>query len=85
MRVVCRNEECRDSFPRRADAPQLQLVKETASCWTFQCDTCAREGRISLRAVTKDVVGGTVGQGKTDDGRGKGLRRFTQGIGEIIR
>lgn len=75
--VVCHNAEvCRDSVEQNPTDPKpMRVTGETFSAWTFRCDTCG-----SLRAVTKDQIGGTWGQGKTDQQRGKGLRRYTAGV-----
>ena len=74
--VVCHAPECRDSAENKPTDPRpMKKTGETFSCWTFRCETCG-----SRRAVTKDQVGGTWGQGKNDEGRGKGLRRYTQGM-----
>jgi len=69
-RVVCRNDDCPDSAGRSSYPPALKLLKETASAWVFECPRCAQEGRISIRAVTKDQIGGTFGAGRRDDGMG---------------
>lgn len=83
IKVVCRNEECPDSLGRSPDPPQLQLIGETQSAWTFKCRCCEREGRISGRVVTKNVAGGTFGSGRRDDGTGQsageGVPRFVRG------
>lgn len=79
-RVVCRNEECADSRERSPDPPQLTRIGERENAWVFKCARCEREGRVALRVVTKNLIGGTVGAGRTDDNRGKGLRRYTPGV-----
>lgn len=64
--VVCHAENCRDSAENKPTDPRpMTKTGETFSAWTFRCDTCG-----SLRAVTKDIAGGTFGQGRRDDGTG---------------
>ena len=73
--VVCHDPNCRDSVEANPTNPRPMVrTGETFSCWTFKCQTCGAQ-----RAVTKDVIGGTVGQGRTDEQRGKGLKRYTAG------
>jgi hypothetical protein len=73
--VVCHNPTCRDSLEQKPTDPRPMVrTGETFSAWTFKCETCG-----ALRAVTKDQIGGTWGQGKTDEQRGKGLKRYTPG------
>ena len=82
-RIVCINDECPDSRERSSYPPQLRCTGETASAWTFTCDRCAKDGRVSKRVVTKDIAGGTMGQGRRDSGwgttTGKGGTRFRPG------
>ena len=40
----------------------MSVINETASSWVFQCRTC-----LNVRAVAKQKIGGTIGQGKRDD------------------
>jgi len=76
MIVVCRNEDCRDSINRKPEDPRPMVrTGETSSAWAFACSTCG-----ARRLVTKDQIGGTFGAGKTDEGRGKGLTRYTAGV-----
>lgn len=76
LMVVCRSPECRDGVEQRPlDPKPLVKTGETYSAWTFRCATCG-----SLRVVTKDQIGGTIGAGKTDEQRGKGLTRYTHGM-----
>lgn len=79
--VVCHNPDCRDSKENSLDPRPMTFVKETFSVWTFKCDTCG-----ARRAVTKDVVGGTLGAGHRDDGVGplKGPQRYRP-LGGIIQ
>jgi len=74
--VVCHNPQCRDSVESKPTDPRpMTKTGETFSCWTFKCGTCG-----SLRAVSKDQIGGTWGAGKTDDQRGKGLKKYSGGM-----
>ena len=64
--VVCHAPHCRDSVEAKPTDPRpMQITGETASAWTFKCQTCG-----SLRVVTKNIAGGTFGQGRRDDGTG---------------
>ena len=64
--VVCHSESCRDSKENNPRNPRPMVgTGETMSAWTFTCQTCR-----SLRVVTKDIAGGTFGQGRRDDGTG---------------
>lgn len=75
--IVCHNEDgCRDSIERNPENPRpMRVTGENSSVWRFQCDTCQAK-----RAVEKRLIGGTRGSGRTDEGRGKGLRRYTAGL-----
>lgn len=74
--VVCRDPNCRDGIEQKPLDPKPMIrTGETASLWTFRCGTCG-----SLRGVTKDQIGGTWGQGKSDAQRGKGLQKYTAGM-----
>jgi hypothetical protein len=64
-KVVCRVEECPDSYPRNKNAPEMQFVKELESGFVFVCRRCQ-----NMRVCTKDQVGGTFGVGQRSDGTG---------------
>lgn len=77
--VVCQLETCPVSKHRRPNDPTpMKLVREHFSAWVFQCQTCH-----NFRVVTKDRIGGTVGQGRRDDGTGtttaKGPAKYRPG------
>lgn len=56
--IVCHLEEC-PRFQQR-ERPMKQ-TDETESAWVFQCPTC-----LNRRAISKAVVGGTRGSGRSD-------------------
>jgi hypothetical protein len=77
--IVCHNPDCRDSKENNPLNPRpMVCTGETASAWTFKCQTCGAQ-----RAVTKDVAGGMFGAGRRDDGTGpstgKGPLRYRPG------
>lgn len=84
----CRNEECPESFERMGlAAPELVCLGESGDAWTFKCRCCEKQGRNSMRVITKNFAGGTVGAGVREGfayGR-KGLQRYTHGVGERVR
>ena len=74
--VTCHNPTCPDSVENKPLDPVCMVCTgETFSAWTFKCATCRSE-----RAMTKDLVGGTMGAGRRDDGwgttTGKGGSRY---------
>ena len=78
--ICCHNENCADSVERNPTNPKpMVCTGETVSAWTFKCLTC-----FGLRAVTKDVVGGSIGVGRRDDGSGphggKGPSKWRPGM-----
>jgi hypothetical protein len=74
--IACHNPTCPDSVESRPTNPvPMVCTGETFSAWTFKCMTCRSE-----RVMTKDLVGGTMGSGRRDDGwgttTGKGGSRY---------
>ncbi len=73
---------CRDNY-RSSDPRPMRVVNETASAYSFHCDTCSWR-----RVWTKNLVGGTMGAGRRDDGTGpstgKGPDRLRP-LGGILR
>ena len=59
VKIVCHCPECPD---RLKSGKPMEVKNETASSWVFQCRTC-----LNVRAVAKQKIGGTIGQGKRDD------------------
>lgn len=75
----CRNEECPNRPAVNANAKPLVLKDEYQSAWNFQCPVCR-----GFQVFTKDLVGGTFGQGRRNDLTGnsvnKGRDRFRPGL-----
>lgn len=54
---TCQCDEC----PKRGQP--MTLHRETVSAWVFVCSTC-----YNVRAMSKAMLGGTIGSGEKEDG-----------------
>ena len=77
----CRNYDggCTNTLRGNPNAKPLELKNEYHSAWDLQCPVCRGH-----QIFTKDLVGGTRGQGRRDDMTGtttsKGGSRYRSGV-----